>query len=270
MKQAYGQYIYPPKQSLEMMVKLTFNEMFDKIKADINCEDAECLKKTVFTFNATQIEHAALTGECLHYFFTGSGMHNWLLNCAAPLSKEQSEIISISRSNSSHSSPFMLHFQGGGSPVYLCQFNIKNIMVDVTPIVVNDDKIYLYILKGKYHPVIWSSIGGESSNDPEINRCKAVVSSALAYIQCFPDMVKNGIPDDLKHENYYRKSICKSIGMHHSLIEHAGPCPHYRIGHFRLLSSDKFVHKKGQVIFVHGTFVKGKALTVLSPEEVAV
>lgn len=42
--------------------------------------------------------------------------------------------------------------------------------------------------------------------------------------------------------------------------------PHWRRGHFRLLSSEKFIRKHGQTVYVRGTFVKGKAFDVLDEE----
>jgi len=42
---------------------------------------------------------------------------------------------------------------------------------------------------------------------------------------------------------------------------------HFRKGHFRTLRSERFTHKRWKAVFVKATFVKGEALTILSPEE---
>ena len=39
--------------------------------------------------------------------------------------------------------------------------------------------------------------------------------------------------------------------------------PHLRRGHFRMLSSDYFKNKQGQIVFVKSSFVKGNAKTVI-------
>ncbi|WP_293888597.1 MULTISPECIES: hypothetical protein [unclassified Sphingobacterium] len=44
--------------------------------------------------------------------------------------------------------------------------------------------------------------------------------------------------------------------------------PHFRKGHFRLLQSDYFTNKKGEIIFVSETMVKGKAKTVSLSEDI--
>lgn len=44
--------------------------------------------------------------------------------------------------------------------------------------------------------------------------------------------------------------------------------PHFRKGHFRLLQSDYYTHKKGQLVFVAEAMVKGKAKTVSMTMEI--
>lgn len=265
MKKAYGEYIFSNNKAIEIAKEMSPQELFSNISANVieMCKDKpysqkEILEEIGLHYNGNCLEIDAKNGKCIHYFFTGEGMYEWFLDCAAPLTLEQSKIIQTSETKNK-SLAFMLHFSGGKSPTYLCRWIINGMDVSTGEIIQDNS---LMVLQGKYHGIIWLR-PNLNTDDNEIKTCLSVVSSALAYIQCFPDMVKNGIPEDLSNQNHYRKIICKSIGMHHSLIiSHASPCPHYRIGHFRLLSSNKFVHKKGQIIFVHGTFVKGKAMTV--------
>jgi len=88
------------------------------------------------------------------------------------------------------------------------------------------------------------------------------------YMSCFPEQVKDGVPEDLKHPNHHKSgnnSRNRTIGKANEIFERNGPCPHYRTGHFRLLSSEFYKHKRGQVVFIRGTFVKGyNAKTVIS------
>jgi hypothetical protein len=85
------------------------------------------------------------------------------------------------------------------------------------------------------------------------------------YITCFPEQVVAGIPSDAKRAEY-AASNARTIGISSTVLHHGGVTPHYRAGHFRLLSSDRFINKRGQIVFVHGCFVNGQANTVLSPE----
>ena len=113
----------------------------------------------------------------------------------------------------------------------------------------------------------------DGSNEPEMQanaRTEAaewymrLVAGLGLYMSCFPEQVREGIPEDAKRADYAR-SNAKTIGVSESVVCRDGPTPHYRSGHFRLLSSDRYVNKKGQVVFIHGTFVKGQAKTVLAP-----
>jgi len=225
---------------------------------------SQILDEISLAYNAGVLELDAAFGRCTHFFFTGEGMHKWLLNCAAPLTEEQSKIISQSEEFKGRASKaFMLHFVGGNSPVYLCRWIFAGINIQTNQTIMRTN---LFVLRGRNKSII-SLSPGEDTDDSEMKICQSVLSSAFAYMQCFPDTVKDGIPKDLTNINHYGKTPCKSIGMHHSLVQHDGPCPHYRVGHFRFLSSEKFVHKKGQTIFIHGCFVKGQALTVLGIDE---
>lgn len=90
--------------------------------------------------------------------------------------------------------------------------------------------------------------------------------NTIAYMSCFPDCVADGVPKDL-----FEKSVGKTdrnITFHLSEkikdVENSSvsKIPHFRKGHFRSLQSDYFVNKKGQIIFVAETMVKGIAKTV--------
>ena len=85
------------------------------------------------------------------------------------------------------------------------------------------------------------------------------------YMGAFPEQVKPGIPPDAKRADYAAGNA-KTIGVAEEVVTRDGVTPHYRVGHFRLLTADRYVNKKGQVVFVTGCFVHGQAKTVLSPE----
>ncbi len=85
------------------------------------------------------------------------------------------------------------------------------------------------------------------------------------YISAFGGaVIRDGLPWDLKHPNIHKRPYTQSILVHDSIKQssHDSPTPHYRRGHFRLLRSERFKHKQGQVVFVKDTFVKGQAKTV--------
>jgi hypothetical protein len=92
------------------------------------------------------------------------------------------------------------------------------------------------------------------------------------YIGCFPETLIDGLPVDLKHPSHHHHKDVFTLGISPKVRlggTHDSPTPHFRIGHFRVLRSERFTHKRFQTVFVHETFVRGKASTVLSPEELS-
>lgn len=96
--------------------------------------------------------------------------------------------------------------------------------------------------------------------------------NTIAYMNCFPDCVADGVPKDL-----FERSVGKTdrnITFHVSEkikdidSSPTSKMPHFRKGHFRVLQSDYFANKKGQIIFVAETMVKGKAKTVSMSEDI--
>jgi hypothetical protein len=84
------------------------------------------------------------------------------------------------------------------------------------------------------------------------------------YMDAFPDAVVEAGTENVHQIKHYdgiryvvnRNEIVDEEHRHNV-------SPHWRRGHFRLLASEKFVHKHGQTVYVRGTFVKGKAFDVL-------
>lgn len=96
--------------------------------------------------------------------------------------------------------------------------------------------------------------------------------NTIAYMNCFPDCITDGVPKDL-FEPSVRKTDT-NITFHISeKIRDIGESPtskipHFRKGHFRRLQSDYFVNKKGQIVFVAETMVKSNAKTVSMSDDI--
>ncbi|NGF57266.1 hypothetical protein G5B00_12160 [Parapedobacter sp. SGR-10] len=96
--------------------------------------------------------------------------------------------------------------------------------------------------------------------------------NTIAYMNCFPDCVTDGVPKDYfdYSENKLARNLTFQVSEKVKESENAplSKIPHFRKGHFRLLQSDYFTNKKGQMIFVAETMVKGKAKTVSISENI--
>ncbi len=98
-----------------------------------------------------------------------------------------------------------------------------------------------------------------------------LVINTIAYMSCFPECVDDGVPKNLLERGEGLSARNFSLQLSDKIKESEGSKlskrPHFRKGHFRLLRSEKFVNKKGQVVFVSETMVRGRAKTVwTSPE----
>ncbi|RVT75330.1 hypothetical protein EOD40_11235 [Flavobacterium sufflavum] len=90
--------------------------------------------------------------------------------------------------------------------------------------------------------------------------------NTIAYMNCFPDCVAEGVPNNLfdRGEDKSARNLTFQLSEKIRETENSpiSKIPHFRKGHFRLLQSDYFANKKGQIVFVAETMVKGKAKTV--------
>jgi len=90
--------------------------------------------------------------------------------------------------------------------------------------------------------------------------------NTIAYMKCFPECVADGVPKITldKNENRSERNVILSVSEKITDYDHTqvSKIPHYRRGHFRLLQSDHYTHKQGQLVYVTETMVKGKAKTV--------
>lgn len=94
--------------------------------------------------------------------------------------------------------------------------------------------------------------------------------NTIAYMKCFPECVAQGVPKITveKNENRSQRNIIFSLSEKITDYDRTqvSKIPHFRKGYFRLLQSDYFTHKKGKLVYVTETMVKGKAKTISTSE----
>jgi len=96
--------------------------------------------------------------------------------------------------------------------------------------------------------------------------------NTIAYMSCFPECVDDGVPKNLLERSENMSARNFSLQLSDKVKENESSKlskrPHFRKGHFRHLRSEKFVNKKGQVVFISETMVKGKTKTVSTSSEI--
>ena len=90
--------------------------------------------------------------------------------------------------------------------------------------------------------------------------------NTIAYMKCFPECVAEGVPKITLEKNEKRSMRNVIFSLSEKITDsdrtQVSKIPHFRKGYFRLLQSDYFTHKQGQLVYVTETMVKGKAKTV--------
>ena len=96
--------------------------------------------------------------------------------------------------------------------------------------------------------------------------------NTIAYMKCFPDCVTEGVPRISYDRNEKRSERNITFQISEEITDfdntQRSKIPHFRKGYFKVLRSDYYVHKKGQIIYVTETMVKGKAKTVSTSTQI--
>ncbi|MEP7376540.1 MAG: hypothetical protein ABI675_24290 [Chitinophagaceae bacterium] len=96
--------------------------------------------------------------------------------------------------------------------------------------------------------------------------------NAIAYMKCFPECVAEGVPKITLERNEKRSERNVIFSLSEKITDsdrtQVSKIPHFRKGYFRLLQSDYFTHKQGQLVYVTETMVKGKAKTISTSERI--
>lgn len=216
-------------------------------------------------------------GELLHIFFLEKELRNFLER--TPLSDldgikkfllengENREVFHFYSNERQHTLmfKFALHlpYEGDG---YAFSLSIES-----------DGSLELYYSLGKnngrmsdkFYADVLKKDDGISNTHSNMFR---LAINTIAYMNCFPDCVADGVPKDYfdYSENKLARNLTFQVSEKVKESETAplSKIPHFRKGHFRLLQSDYFTSKKGQIVFVAETMVKGKAKTISVSENI--
>ena len=89
-------------------------------------------------------------------------------------------------------------------------------------------------------------------------------------MECFPECVRDGVPSTNNETVYQSKGRNVCLDISEKVLEEGQKGvkrPHMRKGYFKCLSSEFYKNKRGQIIFVRETMVKGKSKTVDMSED---
>ena len=208
-------------------------------------------------------------GKGTHYFIDSIELTDFLMGCAKECTADmlnvfpQNGIIHTLKEDYP-TLLFSIHpMPSGRKCIVLCSGKLKNVSAE-------NPQFFCFIQEPSKNIKIDSD---EYTKDTDGNECSKrenelrskymkLLAGTSLYMHCFPEAVKDGFPDFAKHPNHYRQQKCASVTTTPDIIDRDGVNPHFRVGHFRVLKSEVFTHKRWQTIFVKECFVKGEAKTV--------
>ncbi len=138
-------------------------------------------------------------------------------------------------------------------------------------ILFEDKSIELYYNRGPYSGRILAIHFKELAKKTDqqsihISNAFRLAINTIAYMKCFPECVSEGVPKITKDRDESRSNTNFTLQTSENIIEansnQRSKTPHFRKGFFRLLKSDFYKNKKGELVYVSETMVKGKAKTI--------
>lgn len=252
---------------------LSYDRLFDEALKEIEATGVNAALRKVFVGIETLYETSA---ETCHIFMPSGAFCSWLSECAQSLEPELGE----KAAEGFGSSLVCLHFPTAA--------NLPSVLIKLGTGPTKGEIMIDFSLASPFGgAVVNTKLAGQKRDqemtmryDPgddvsyDIRKKQAdlgefytrMISGLGLYMGAFPEQVKDGIPENAKRYGTLH-GRARTIGIAEQVVTREGATPHYRVGHFRLLSAERYVHMKGQVVFVHGCFVKGQAKTVLGTED---
>lgn len=251
MKQAYTQY--------SSMLARFSKELGMSTNDYLSCADSNnpvfdmLMQITPLDKSVLHAENDVLSGKGHHIYLNNKGFCDWLVSQSVPSSDDALEYL---YEQISKGMPSVFHFPTSSG---LHSFLLVSHRNYLPPEEVNALEA----------PYICLATGGITVHS---NYNSRLANGLALYLNCFPECLACGVPEDLKHPSHHNHALSYTIRLSTKVRAdngtHTSPCGHFRQGHFRLLSSEWYKKKRHQVVFIKETFVNGKAHTVLSPEEV--
>ena len=237
------------------------------------------VSKAQAKLDVCRLELKVYNGNATHLFLPNINFCNWLVDCVPKLSQDQllavqqlagdnAIVVHFPTSSKKRGLLFELIDANGTHAVILSILpNVGSRLCTGIQALFNDIPVKEFdVLKCR------EDLASVKENGEERWYVKFIAGLGL-YTACFPDAIVDGVPEDLKHPAHHNFKHIKTIGIVDKIRQnlggtHASPTAHYRIGYFKTLRSEKFTHKRFQVIWIDGVFVKGHSKVVLDLEAV--
>lgn len=270
--------LYGPQKKL--LPNASDDQIFEMLRQNILASPLRAGETQEFRgliVSGLELWQADSKGELMHIFFLDKELRDFLER--TPLSDiesikkylyengESKEVLYLNTKNKSNCVAYIfglhLPFETDG---YAFSLSLEE-----------DGTVELYfshgVNRGRISDKFYADLNKKDDTDSQTlaNMFRLAINT-IAYMKCFPDCVTDGVPQDLfiRSENLSAKNVTfqtsekvRAVGT-----SQVSKMPHFRKGYFRVLRSDYYVHKKGEIIFTPETMVKGSAKTVATSPEI--
>ena len=224
----------------------------------------EAIEERIDLLAIKALDLAIMLGEARHIFMPGKDFCDWLVSCVDNFDIVHAKIVQ----DFLHDQCGVLHFPTS-SKLISFGFILPSELINLEKTPANkliisfnwpnqlDLKSYGYQVELPYI--------NHNKMEPELSYYAKLILGIGMYLSCFPETMRDGVPEELCNLSMHKYSQVKTILISDKICinQGAGVTPHFRCGHFRILKAERFINKRGQVIFVHETFVKGTANTIV-------
>lgn len=101
-------------------------------------------------------------------------------------------------------------------------------------------------------------------NEHLIEKDWRIIFNLFLYMDAFPDCVVEGPPELVAGTSDGEGQVSiRASGVIQDVFNRSKVAPHMRRGHFRVLRSERYTHKRFQAVYVRPAMIMGKAETVL-------
>lgn len=271
MKQAYSEFQYT--KLARDLAKMKFENIYlakmwlkDFLKK--YCQDNPGDKGDYRgTYDSTITQLWVLSSSLSAHLFCHKYLFDWLISHAKDIPIEKAWARTLFNFNEKDKSciPIVLHVSGGQS--LSCIYSIGESSTPVVLVGDSEKNFEQYFIPDSIPDINnphWQTELGKN-----VYQSMMFLKGLSIYSACCENIIIEGVPEDLKHAPRFNEKCSKYLRTHEDITgdDSRSISPHFRNGHFRLLVSDRFTKKKGQVIFVRECFVKGQAKTVTEIEE---
>lgn len=122
---------------------------------------------------------------------------------------------------------------------------------------------------GQLHESEYNQIKNQS-DETSVSLIKdfTLAVNLIAYMKCFPECVKDGVPNVNNSNTYRYKDRSIQLGTSDKVYSTVKGVmrPHFRKGFFKHLSSEFYTKKRGQLIWVKETMVNSKSKIIETSE----